>query len=78
MGTSPENIRHFLELRGVGIINARRIFGMGSIKETEKINMVTVSYTHLDVYKRQTNTHPIPQVLVETMRLELTTSTLPV
>ena len=40
VGTSPENIRHFLELRGVGIINARRIFGMGSIKETEKINMV--------------------------------------
>ena len=34
VGTSPENIRHFLELRGVGIINARRIFGMGSIKET--------------------------------------------
>lgn len=40
VGTSPENIRHFLELRGVGIINARRIFGMGAIKETEKINMV--------------------------------------
>lgn len=40
VGSSPENIRHFLELRGVGIINARRIFGMGSIKVTEKIDMV--------------------------------------
>ena len=40
VGSSPENIRHFLELRGVGIINARRIFGMGSIKATEKIDMV--------------------------------------
>lgn len=39
VGSSPENIRHFLELRGVGIINARRIFGMGAIKVTEKIDM---------------------------------------
>ena len=28
VGTSPENIRHFMELRGVGIINARNLFGM--------------------------------------------------
>lgn len=32
MGQSPENIRHFIELRGIGIINARRLFGMGAIK----------------------------------------------
>ncbi len=40
VGSAPDNIRHFVELRGVGIINARRIFGMGSVKLTEKINMV--------------------------------------
>lgn len=40
VGSSPENIRHFLELRGIGIINARRLFGMGSIKITEKIDMI--------------------------------------
>ena len=40
VGSSPENIRHFLELRDIGIINARRLFGMGSVKVTEKINMV--------------------------------------
>lgn len=40
VGSSPENIRHFIELRGIGIINARRIFGMGSVKVTEKIDMV--------------------------------------
>lgn len=40
VGTSPENIRHFIELRGIGIINARRIFGMGAVKQTEKIDMV--------------------------------------
>lgn len=40
VGASPENIRHFLELRGIGIINARRLFGMGSVKITEKIDMI--------------------------------------
>lgn len=39
-GSSPSNIRHFIELRGIGIINARRIFGMGAVKPTEKIDMV--------------------------------------
>ena len=39
VGRAPENIRHFIELRGVGIINARRIFGMGAIKMSEKIDM---------------------------------------
>ena len=40
MGSAPENIRHYVELRGVGIINARRIFGMGAIKVTEKVDMI--------------------------------------
>lgn len=40
VGTSPENIRHFIEVRGVGVINARRIFGMGSVKVSEKIDMI--------------------------------------
>lgn len=40
VGSSPENIRHFLELRGIGIINARRLFGMGAVKMTEKIDLV--------------------------------------
>lgn len=40
MGSSPKNIRHFIELRGIGIINARRIFGMGAVKVTQEIDMV--------------------------------------
>jgi HPr kinase/phosphorylase len=40
VGSSPANIRHFLELRGIGIINARRIFGMGAVKVTEKIDLI--------------------------------------
>ena len=40
VGSSPDNIRHFIELRGIGIVNARRLFGMGAVKLTEKIDLV--------------------------------------
>ncbi len=40
VGSAPENIRHFIELRGIGIVNASRIFGVGAVKLTEKIDMV--------------------------------------
>lgn len=40
VGSSPDNIRHFLELRGIGIINTRRLFGIGAVKVSEKINMI--------------------------------------
>ncbi len=54
VGSSPENIRHFIELRGIGIINARRLFGMGAIKVTEKIDMVVMleSWERTKVYDR--------------------------
>ena len=39
VGSSPDNIRHFIELRGIGIVNVRRMFGIGSVKNTEKINL---------------------------------------
>ncbi len=40
VGTAPEIIRHYIELRGIGIVDVRRIFGMGSVKMTEKIDLV--------------------------------------
>ena len=40
VGSAPDNIRHFIELRGIGIINANRIFGAGAVKLTEKIDLV--------------------------------------
>lgn len=40
VGSAPENIRHFIELRGIGVINISRIFGVGAVKQTEKIDMV--------------------------------------
>ena len=40
VGTSPENIRHFIELRGVGIINVARVFGIGAVKPSERVDMI--------------------------------------
>ena len=40
VGSAPELIRHYVELRGIGIVDVRRIFGMGSVKLTEKIDMI--------------------------------------
>ena len=40
VGSAPENIRHYMELRGVGIINVSRLFGVGSVKNTANVNFV--------------------------------------
>ena len=40
VGQPPENIRHFIELRGIGVINAQRIFGAGAVKPSQKIELI--------------------------------------
>ena len=40
VGRAPEIIRHYVELRGVGIVDVRRLFGMGAVKESEKVDLV--------------------------------------
>ncbi len=40
IGSSPEIIRHFVEVRGIGIIDVKEIFGMGAIKNEQQIEMV--------------------------------------
>lgn len=40
VGSAPQLIRHYIELRGIGIVDVRRIFGMGSVKDSEKIDLI--------------------------------------
>ena len=40
VGSSPANIRHFSEIRGIGIINVANLFGMGAVKPTERIDFI--------------------------------------
>lgn len=40
VGSAPKLTKHYIELRGIGIVDVRRIFGMGAIKDSEKIDLL--------------------------------------
>ena len=40
VGSAPELIKHYVELRGIGIIDVTRTFGVGAVKDTEKLDMI--------------------------------------
>ena len=40
VGTAPELIRNYIELRGIGIVNVAKLFGMGAVRSENEINLV--------------------------------------
>ena len=54
MGTAPKLIRNYVELRGIGIVNVAKLFGMGAVKEENEINLVVniVPWKEHEVYDR--------------------------
>lgn len=54
VGTAPELIRNYVELRGIGIINVAKLFGMGAVKTENEINLVVniVPWNTHEVYDR--------------------------
>lgn len=40
IGSAPDVIRHFVELRGIGIVDVKMIFGIGAVKDVEKIDFI--------------------------------------
>ena len=54
IGTAPELIRNYLELRGIGIVNVARLFGMGAVRSDKKIDLVVniVPWKAHEVYDR--------------------------
>ena len=40
IGTAPEVIRHYIELRGIGVIDVRQLFGMSAIRTESQIDLV--------------------------------------
>ena len=40
VGTAPDLIRNYIELRGIGIVNVAKLFGMGAVKAENEINLV--------------------------------------
>lgn len=76
IGQSPANIRHFIELRGIGIINARQLFGMGAVKMQEKIDLVInlEPWNSAKVYDRMGLENNVMNIL----DIEVPTLTIPV
>ncbi len=54
VGTAPELIRNYIELRGIGIINVAKLFGVGAVKMENEINLVAniVAWNTREVYDR--------------------------
>ena len=54
VGTAPELIRNYIELRGIGIINVAKLFGMGAVKAENEINLVinVVPWKNHEIYDR--------------------------
>lgn len=76
VGSAPDNIRHFIELRGIGIINASRIFGAGAVKLTEKIDLV-IKMEPWDVNKAY-DRMGLENQTTEILDLEIPSLTIPV
>jgi HPr kinase/phosphorylase len=76
VGTAPEIIRHYVELRGIGIVDVRRIFGMGSVKMSEKVDMIVKleAWDKNKVYDRIGLETEITNIL----GLDIVTQTIPV
>lgn len=54
IGTAPELIRNYIELRGIGIVNVAKLFGMGSVRTENEINLVVniVPWNTQEAYDR--------------------------
>lgn len=76
VGSAPPLIRHYMELRGIGIVDVRRLFGMGSVKDTEKIDMIIEleQWVHGKMYDRW----GIDEKFTDIMGLKIPTTVIPV
>lgn len=54
VGSAPELIRNYIEIRGIGIINVAQLYGMGAVKLENQINLVVniVPWNTQEVYDR--------------------------
>ena len=40
VGSSPELIRYYVEMRGIGVIDVRHMFGISAVKESQTIDLI--------------------------------------
>ena len=76
LGTSPEIIRHFMELRGVGIIDVKALYGAGSVKDIDSIDLV-INIERWDDDKRYDRIG-MDEVYTEYLGIDIPSITLPI
>ena len=76
VGTAPELIRHYMELRGIGVVDVRRLFGMSAVKFETNIDMLVKLENWQDgaMYDRL----GADEFFTEMMGVQLPTLTIPV
>jgi len=76
VGSAPEIIRHYVELRGIGVVDVSRIFGMGAVKNTEKLDLVIQleNWVEGKMYDRM----GLEEETIDIMGIELPALTVPV
>lgn len=76
IGRSPELTRHFMEIRGLGILDIERLYGVGSIKNYENINLVT----ELELWdeSKEYDRLGLDEKLTEILDMQIPTVTIPV
>ena len=76
VGTAPSNIRHFIELRGVGIINVARVFGVGAVKLSQEVDLVVnlEEWDPTETYQRT----GLESEFYDILGVQITSTTIPV
>ena len=76
MGTAPKLIRNYVELRGIGILNVAKLFGMGAVKTENEINLVVniVPWQQQKAYDRL----GIEENYTEILGVKVPTNTIPI
>ena len=76
MGTAPELIRNFIELRGIGVINVAKLYGMASIKDENIINLI-INIVHWD-NKAHYDRMGLEETYIDILGVKVPQTTIPV
>ncbi len=76
LGSAPDIIRHFIELRGIGIIDVKNVFGVGAVKNMEKIDLII----NLEIWqdKKQYDRLGLTTEYTEILGIKIPSLTIPV
>ena len=76
IGTAPELIRNYIELRGIGIINVAKLFGMGAVRPENDINLVVnvVHWNTQEAYDRL----GLDEQYMDILGVKVPTNTIPI